>query len=52
VVGVANTSLARAQNAADAFGLPRALETAQALVNSGEIDLVVVTVKAPITGNW
>jgi len=47
VVGVANTSLASARNAADAFGLPHAFENAQALVNSPEIDLVVVTVKVP-----
>lgn len=45
VVGVANTSLASAQRAADAFGLPHAFENAQALVSSPEIDLVVVTVK-------
>jgi predicted dehydrogenase len=47
VVGVANTSLASAQKAADAFGLPRAFENAQALVDSAEIELVVVTVKVP-----
>lgn len=47
VVGVANTSLASAKNAAAAFGLPHAFENAQALVNSPEIDLVVVTVKVP-----
>lgn len=47
VVGVANTSLASAKNAADAFGLPHAFENAQALVNSPEVDLVVVTVKVP-----
>src|SRR5690606_16030387 len=47
VVGVANTSLASAQKAADAFGLPHAFENAQALVNSPEVDLVVVTVKVP-----
>lgn len=34
VVGVANTSLASARNAADAFGLLHAFENAQALVNS------------------
>lgn len=42
VVGVANTSLASARNAAEAFGLPHAFENAQALVNSPEVDLVVV----------
>lgn len=47
VVGVANTRLASAQNAADAFGLPHAFENAQALVDSPEVDLVVVTVKVP-----
>ncbi|SEO08368.1 Predicted dehydrogenase [Paracoccus alcaliphilus] len=47
VVGVANTSLASAQNAADAFDLPHAFATPQALVASPEVDLVVVTVKVP-----
>jgi predicted dehydrogenase len=47
VVGVANTSLASASTAAEAFGLPHAFENAQALVSSPEVDLVVVTVKVP-----
>lgn len=47
VVGVANTSLASAQRAAEAFGVPHAFENAQALINSPEVDLVVVTVKVP-----
>ena len=47
VVGVANTSLASATNAAEAFDLPHAFENAQALVDSPEVDLVVVTVKVP-----
>src|SRR3546814_1499805 len=47
VVGVANTSLASAKRAAQAFGLPLAFENAHALVSSPEIDLVVVTVKVP-----
>jgi predicted dehydrogenase len=47
VVGVANTSLASAERAAQAFGLPHAFENAQALVNSPDVDLVVVTVKVP-----
>ncbi|MEV4777600.1 Gfo/Idh/MocA family protein [Burkholderia sp. LMU1-1-1.1] len=47
VAGVANTSLASARSAADAFGLAHAFDNAQALVNSPEIDLVVVTVKVP-----
>ena len=47
VSGVANTSLASAKNAAEAFALPHAFVNAQALINSPEIDLVVVTVKVP-----
>jgi predicted dehydrogenase len=47
VAGVANTSLESARNTADAFGLPHAFENAHALVNSPDIDLVVVTVKVP-----
>ena len=47
VVGLANTSLASATNAAEAFDLPHAFENAQALVDSPEVDLVVVTVKVP-----
>jgi len=47
VVGVANTSLASANKTADAFCLPHAFENAQALVDSPEVDLVVVTVKVP-----
>jgi predicted dehydrogenase len=47
VTGVSNTSHASAKNAAEALGLPHAFENAQALVNSPEIDLVVVTVRVP-----
>lgn len=47
VAGVANTSLASARNAAHAFDLSHAFENGQALVNSPDIDLVVVTVKVP-----
>jgi len=47
ITGVANTSHASARNAAEAFGLPHAFEHAQALVESPEVDLVVVTVKVP-----
>lgn len=47
VTGVANTSLASSKNAAEAFGLPNAFENAQALVESPEVDLVIVTVKVP-----
>ncbi|WP_157221093.1 Gfo/Idh/MocA family protein [Flavisphingomonas formosensis] len=47
VVGVANTSLASARKAADAFGIPHAFSDPQALIDSPEIDLVVITVKVP-----
>lgn len=47
VAGVANTSLASSRKAADAFDLPHAFENAQALFDSPDIDLVVVTVKVP-----
>src|SRR5690606_30237246 len=47
VVGVANTSLASAQRAAEAFGLRHAFRNAQALVDSPEVDLVAITVKVP-----
>lgn len=47
VVGVANTSLASAQKAAEAFGIPHAYPDPQALVDSPDIDLVVITVKVP-----
>lgn len=45
IVGVANTSLASAQAAAAAFGIPQAFESAAALAASPDIDIVVVTVK-------
>jgi len=47
LVGVANTSLASAESAAAAFGLPRAFESAAALIASPDVDVVVVTVKVP-----
>jgi predicted dehydrogenase len=47
VTGVANTSLASARSAAEAFDLPHAFHNAQALVDSPDVDLVVVTVKVP-----
>lgn len=47
LVGVANTSLASAERAAKAFGLKHGFPNAQALVESPEVDLVVVTVKVP-----
>jgi len=47
LVGVANTSLASAQAAAKAFGIPRAFESVEALAASPDIDVVAVTVKVP-----
>src|SRR3984957_11831872 len=47
LVGVANTRLASAESAAAAFGLPRAFESAAALIASPDIDVVIVTVKVP-----
>lgn len=47
LAGVANTTLASAQAASDAFGIPRAFENAAALAASPDIDVVVVTVKVP-----
>ncbi|WP_028223635.1 Gfo/Idh/MocA family protein [Paraburkholderia oxyphila] len=45
LAGVANTSLASAQAAAAAFGIPHAFENAAAMAASPDIDIVVVTVK-------
>lgn len=47
VVGVANRSLESAKATAEALGLKFAFENPQALIQSPEIDLVVVTVKVP-----
>ncbi|HEY1146901.1 MAG TPA: Gfo/Idh/MocA family oxidoreductase, partial [Allosphingosinicella sp.] len=47
LAGVANTSLASAEAAARACGLPRAFASATELAQSPDIDLVVVTVKVP-----
>jgi len=47
VVGVANSSLESSQKTAKALKIPYAFATPQDLVNSDEIDLVVVTVKVP-----
>jgi len=47
VVGVANTSLASAQAAAQACGIPRAFENIHALAASDDIDLISVTVRVP-----
>jgi predicted dehydrogenase len=47
IAGVANTSQASAQAAADAFGIPRAFANGAELVNSPDIDIAVITVKVP-----
>jgi predicted dehydrogenase len=47
IVGVANTSLASAQKAAAETGLPCAFVNVAGLISAPEVDIVVVTVKAP-----
>ncbi len=47
IVGVANTTLESAKAVATIFDIPIAFETPQALIQSPDIDLVVVTVKVP-----
>ncbi|MGY0614684.1 Gfo/Idh/MocA family protein [Vibrio sp. FJH11] len=47
VVAVANSSLESSQRTAKALNLPHAFASAQELVQSDEVDLVVVTVKVP-----
>ena len=47
VVGVANTNRASAEAAVNAFALGRAYDSVDTLVASPDIDVVVVTVKAP-----
>jgi predicted dehydrogenase len=47
IVGVANTSVASAQRAAAALGLPRAFNDVAELVSAPEVDIVTVTVKVP-----
>ena len=47
IVGVANTTYESAKRAAEAFQIPYAFPNAEALINSPEIDLVIVTVKVP-----
>jgi predicted dehydrogenase len=47
LVGVANTSLASAERAAKACGVPRAFANNAELISSPEIDVVAVTVKVP-----
>lgn len=48
IVGVANTSLASAEKAAAATGLPRAFADAAELIAAPEVDIVTVTVKVPL----
>jgi predicted dehydrogenase len=47
IVGVANTSLASAQAAAAATGLPRAFADVTELIAAPEVDVVTVAVKVP-----
>ncbi len=47
VVAVANSSLESSKRTAKALNLPHAFASAQELVTSDEVDLVVVTVKVP-----
>ena len=48
VVGVANSARESAQAAAKACGIDHAYDSAEDLVNDDDIDIVVVTVKAPM----
>ncbi len=47
IVGVANSTRASAEAAARASDLPRAFDSAAALIASPDVDIVVVTVKVP-----
>lgn len=47
ITGVANSTHESAQRAARALHIPHAFENPQALIQSPEVDLVVVTVKVP-----
>lgn len=47
IVGVANTSLASAEKAAAATGLPRAFVDVAALIAAPDVDIVTVAVKVP-----
>jgi predicted dehydrogenase len=47
IVGVANTSLASAEEAADEMGLSRAFANVAQLVAAPEVDIVTVTVRVP-----
>jgi hypothetical protein len=47
IVGVANSSSESSRRTADVLGLPHAFLTAEDLVSSSNVDMVVVTVKVP-----
>jgi predicted dehydrogenase len=47
IVGVANTNYESAKRSCEAFQIPYAFHNAEALINSPEIDLIIVTVKVP-----
>ena len=47
VVGIANTTLASAEKAAAACGIPRAFSSAAELAASPDVDVVTVTVRVP-----
>jgi len=47
IVGVANTTYESAKRSSEAFQIPYAFLNTEALINSPEIDLVIVTVKVP-----
>jgi len=47
IAGVANTSLDSAKAAAQAFGIPHAFGSVEAMASSPHIDVVAVTVKVP-----
>ncbi|PZF72707.1 Gfo/Idh/MocA family protein [Taibaiella soli] len=48
LAAVSNRDKAVAENAAEAFGVPHAFGSTSELVNSPDVDLVVVTVKVPM----
>jgi predicted dehydrogenase len=47
IVGVANTSMVSAAEAATAFGIPKAFTDIAELVSAPDVDIVTVTVKVP-----
>lgn len=47
IVGVANTNYESAKRSSEAFQIPYAFHSAETLINSPEIDLVIVSVKVP-----